>query len=160
MKGIDKKLFPEDSEWLKGSFADLREMFGSFEYFAKYIRKRFPNTKDSEIEGIRAAFLIEGVEVHFQPAEELERVRVHVGYGSSTIKIFVPDLTTYTDADRRRIEDEYFDRYASRIKESHVRMNALLWYLLSEPKKEEIKKHFPNEIDPSELDLFQEGKKP
>ena len=157
MKGIDKKLFPEDSEWLKGSYADLREMFGSFEYFAKYIRKRFPSAKESEIEGIRAAFLIEGVEVHWKA--EIERVRVHVGYGSSTIKVFLPDLAKYSDADRERLEGEYLDRYASRIKESHIRMNALLWYLLSESKKSEIAKHFPEDIDPAELNLFGSEKK-
>ena len=159
MKGIDKKLFPEDGEWLKGSYADLREMFGSFEYFAKYIRKRFPNAKESEIEGVRAAFLIEGVEVHWKPASDLERVRVHLGYGSSTIKIFVPEPPDYTDADRRRIEAEYLDRYTSRIKESHVRMNALLWFLLSDTKKTEICQHFPDEIDPTELNLFGSDKK-
>lgn len=159
MKGIDKKLFPEDGEWLKGSYADLREMFGSFEYFAKYIRKRFPNAKESEIEGVRAAFLIEAVEVHWKAATELERIRVHVGFGSSTIKVFIPDLADYTDADRKRIETEYYDRYASRIKESHVRMNVLLWYLLSAEKKTEIAKHFPEEINPSELNLFNPEKK-
>jgi hypothetical protein len=159
VKGIDKKLFPEDGEWLKGSFSDLREMFGSFEYFAKYIRKRFPNAKESEIEGVRAAFLIEGVEVHWKAVSELERVRVHVGYGSSTIKIFVPDLTGYTTADRQRIEGEYHDRYMSRIKESHIRMNALLWFLLSDAKKTEIAEHFPEEIDPTELNLFGSEKK-
>lgn len=154
MKGIDKKLFPEDGEWLKGSYADLREMFGSFEYFAKYIRKRFPNAKDSEIEGARASFLIESVEIHWKAPTELERVRVHIGYGTSTIKIFVPELPQYSEADKRHVEDEFHERYASRIKESHVRMNALLWYLLNEKKKKEVRGHFLDEIAPSELDLF------
>jgi len=154
VKGIDKKLFPEDGEWLKGSYADLREMFGSFEYFAKYIRKRFPNAKESEIEGVRAAFLIESVEVHWKAATELERIRVHVGFGSSTIKVLIPNLDHYTDVDRKRIEAEYHERYTSRIKESHIRMNALLWYLLSNEKKAEISEHFPEEINPSELNLF------
>ena len=157
MKGTDKKLFPEDSEWLKGSYSDLREMFGSFEYFAKYIKKRFPNTKDNEIENFRALFLIEAVEVHWRSETELERVKVHVGYGSGTIKVLVPEKTSYTEADKRRIEDEYHGRYTSRIKESHVRMNTLLWYLLSDLKKSEIKQFFPEEIATKDLDLFSDS---
>lgn len=47
----------------------------------------------------------------------------------------------------------------SRIKESHVRMNALLWYLLSETKKTEISSQFPDEIEASELNLFGSEKK-
>ncbi len=159
MKGLDKKLFPEDGEWLKGSYPDLREMFGSFEYFAKYIKKRFPNAKNSEIENFQALFLIESVEVHWCPAKELAKTKVHVGYGSSTIKVFVPDNADYSDADRRRIEDEYHGKYVSRIKESHVRMNALLWYLLTDLKKSELRKLFPDEIEAHDLNLFESGSK-
>lgn len=132
---------------------------GGQQTLASYIRKRFPNAKESELEGMRAAFLIEAVEVYWKPLSELERVRVHVGYGSSTIKILLPEFPEYSSTDKKRIEDEYHERYACRIKESHARMNALLWFLLSEEKKDEIRGYFPQDISVDELDLFNQNKK-
>lgn len=154
MKGIDKKLFSDDGDWLKGSYSDVREMFGSFEYFAKYIKKRFPSRRREDIEDFRSLFLIEVVEIIWRPADELDHVKIIVSYGSSTIKILVPLRPEYSEAEKHRIEDEYQGRYLARIKESHVRINCLLWYLLSEAKKAEIRQFFPEEIEVEDLHLF------
>lgn len=150
---IDNKLFPPDKDWLQDTYKNLQEIFGCAEYFSQYMKKRFPSLDDNEVEGIRSHFIIDKIDVDFFSAEICPRRIVKVAYGSSSLQVMIPDDEELTLSEKEKIRDYYQGFYSGRLKEGHIRINALLWYLLPEGKKNEIQRHFPPEIDIHDLDL-------
>lgn len=155
---IDNKLFPPDKDWLQDTYKDMREIFGSAEYFSQYLKKRFPSMDDNEIEGIRSHFIVDKIDVDFVPVEDCPRKIVKVGYGSASLQVLIPDHPGLSPAEKEKIRDHYQGFYFNRLKEGHIRINALLWYLLPDDKKAEIQQHFPDEIDIDDLELFSTNK--
>jgi hypothetical protein len=139
----DNTLFPSDQNWLEGSYDDLKTLFGSWEYFAQYIKKRFPNVEDSDIENLRSTFLIEDVDVIFVSDEKIKRTIVRVAYASSTLIVQIPDNGKLNNDQKEEIRQKYLESFFPRIKESHARMNTLLWKLLSDKERLKISKTFP-----------------
>lgn len=140
MNKIDKQLFPDEVDWLDGSFKNITEMFGSFEHLARYIKKRFPNSYDTQIENYRGTFIIEEVDVVFIDPKKNPRRIINLGFAENKMTIKIPDSMTFSNDDREELRDKYQIKYTSIVKESHIRAMTLLWKLLGDEAREELKK--------------------
>ena len=140
--GIDESIFPENDTWFDGTYANLKDMFGSFEYFARYIKKRFPKSQEIETENYNGIFFIENIDVIFCP--EVSRISMQIAFASNHLVIKVPDRGQYDDQEKDELREHLFEKYFSRVKESHTRILALLWKLLDDEEQKVLAKNFPS----------------
>lgn len=136
MNKLDSKLFSEDERWLSGTYKTTEVAFVVSEYFARYVRKRWPVNADDTPDG-RGHLYLEFVDVDFKPLTECPRKRVRVGYASNVLQILLPDRG-YSEEEKETLRDFYQLKYAPILKESHLRTNALLWLTFSDDEKNEI----------------------
>lgn len=140
MRKIDKELFPEDANWLDGTYGNVPEMFGSFEHLARYIKKRFPRSFDSKGDHARGTFLIEEVDIVFVDPKECPRKVIHLGFAESKITIKIPCRLSLSREEQDDVRDRYHLKYAPIVKESHTRAMTLLWRLLADDAKNSLRK--------------------
>ena len=143
MSDLESKLMPEDKHWLSGTYKTTEEAFVVAEYFAKYVRKRWPKGSDDNSIGDRGHLYLELIDVDFKPQQEVPRKLVRLGFASDTLQIILPDRG-YTNEEKETLRDFYQQKYAPIIKESHARTNALLWQTFSPEEREEILLMFNN----------------
>lgn len=145
MKQIEQTLVPEDENWLVNFFADEVEAFDCVAFFTKYIKERFPEVGTACSENVRAAFLIEGIDVQF--SKKCHKRDFRVGFGEGKIKLLLPDHEDYDEDKREEIVIRYEERYTSVIKESQVRTMALFWRMLSFESRQKIQEELIQEAE-------------
>ena len=132
---LESRLFTEDKDWLSGTYKTTEEAFVVAEYFARYVRKRWPGSHNSS--GDRGHLYLELIDVVFKPPEEVPRKLLKLGYASDTLLVLLPDHG-YGEEQKEVLRDFYQQKYASVVKESHARTNALLWQTFSADERSEI----------------------
>lgn len=137
MSDLESKLMPEDKHWLSGTYKTTEEAFAVAEYFARYVRKRWPKGKDENPFGDRGHLYLELIDVEFRPEDEVPRKIVRLGFASDTLHIILPDRG-FTIEEKETLRDFYQQKYAPIVKESHARINALLWQTFSLEERQEI----------------------
>lgn len=127
-RSIGTELFPDDKEWLNGIYKKPESMFKSFEFFVKYINRRFPKKFNPLIEDVRASFLVEDVEIEFCDPLKYPNLSISSPWAKSKFIIRIP--LSLPKHEREALRDRYLMKYPLIIKESHVRMMGLFWKLL------------------------------
>lgn len=150
MTDLESKLFPHDSDWLSGAYKTTEEAFAVTEYFARYVRKRWPRGRDDSCHD-RGHLYLELIDVDFRSPDEVPRKLIQLGFASDTLKIILPDQG-YTEDEKETLRDFYQQKYAPIIKESHARTNALLWRTFSDDEQKEILSIF-NKTSDSSVDI-------
>lgn len=145
MSHLEKNLFPQDEDWLVNFYQDTAEIFDNIHFFSKYIKRRFSNMSEAGFENVRSAFLIEGLEIEF--SKKCKTRDFSVCFGSSKLKLTLPDHADYDDAKREEIMVRYEERFSSIIKESHVRVMALFWRMLSPEARKKIQAELNEELE-------------
>lgn len=143
MSDLESKLTPEDKTWLSGTYKTTEEAFVVSEYFAKYVKKRWPEGTENKSIGDRGHLYLEWIDVDFKPQQEVPRKLVRLGFASDTLQIILPDKN-YSEEEKETLRDFYQQKYAPIIKESHARTNALLWQTFSQEERSEILTIFNN----------------
>jgi hypothetical protein len=86
--------------------------------------------------------LIEEIDVVFLDAKSCPRKTIHLGFAENKLTIQLPDVSGLTDEEKDIIRDQYQMNYAPVVKESHTRAMTLLWKLLGQEAREELKNEF------------------
>jgi hypothetical protein len=141
MANLESKLLSEDKDWLSGTNKTTEEAFVVVEYFARYVRKRWPKDRSEQSASDRGHLYLELIDVEFRPPEEVSRKLVRLGFASDTLQILLPDKG-YSEEEKETLRDFYQQKYSSVIKESHSRTNALLWQTFSMEEREDILRMF------------------
>lgn len=138
MTGMFEEMFPEDKSWLEGAFADMDEMFNSFECLARYIRKRFPDAISSKNISSMGSFLLEDVDVIFVNKKNQPRRTISLRFAERILLVKIPDEKSWTDSYRDELRDKYQAKYSPIVKESQIRAMTLLWKLLPPKKRQQL----------------------
>lgn len=137
MADLRSKLLPEDKDWLSGIYKTTEEAFIVAEYFARYVRKRWPKDHSENSASNRGHLYLELIDVEFCSPADIPRKLVRLGFASDTLQILLPDQG-YSEEEKETLRDFYQQKYAPVIKESHSRTNALLWQTFSTEEREAI----------------------
>jgi hypothetical protein len=141
MGDLKTKLFSRKKTWFSEAYETTEEAFLVAEYFARYLKKRWPCAAKETDLNPRGYLYLEEIDVIFCALDEVPRKILKLGYGSSVLQVLLPNLG-YTEEQKEILRDFYQQKYAPILKESHARTNALLWHTFSAAEKNEIMKAF------------------
>lgn len=141
MGDLKTMLFSSRQNWFSKVYETTEEAFLVAEYFARYVKKRWPIAARTKGINPRGHLYLEEIDVIFCPVDQVPRKILKLGYGSSVLQILLPNQS-YTEEQKEILRDFYQRKYAPILKESHARTNAFLWHTFSEFEKNEILKSF------------------
>ncbi len=142
----EEELVLINENWFDETFSSLGTLFGSFEYFSNHIRKHFPAGNDPSATDPRSLFLLEEIDLVWDP--QLSQPSVQVAFASNRLRIRLPDHNDYTPEQKEDLCHAHLERYFMRLKESHLLTLALIWRLLDQQARSQLIALFAETEDP------------